>query len=184
MKRAIFILITVALITVVHGKAQAFWGGETRQNPSGLDVSSGYDVNTVTTITGTVVAPPARIDQSEHVQMTIATPQGEVTVLLGPSAYWERQGFTISRGQEISITGSRAQGKDGSLYLFAQKIDNTTSGVSLTLRSETGSPFWSRSGSGSGSGSGAGSGSGQRMGSGAGAGTAYRGGSMRGGGRR
>ena len=84
MKRVIFILVTFVLVVVAHGKAYAFWGSETRQNPSGLDVSSGYDVNTVTTITGTVITPPARIDKSEHIQMTIATREGTVTVMLGP----------------------------------------------------------------------------------------------------
>lgn len=182
MKRAIFIIIAFVLITVGHGEALAFWGSDTRQNPSGLDVTSGYDVNTVTTIRGTVLSPPAKIGQGEHTQMTIATQQGIVTVLLGPFVYWERQGFMISRDQDISITGSRAQGKDGSLYMFAQIIDNKTSGASITLRSETGSPLWSRGGAGSGSGSGVGSG--QHSGSGSGAGSGYRGGSMRGSGRR
>jgi len=178
MKRVIFILVTFVLVVVAHGKAYAFWGSETRQNPSGLDVSSGYDVNTVTTITGTVITPPARIDKSEHVQMTIATREGTVTVMLGPSLYWERQGFAINREQKISVTGSSAQGKDGSEYLFAQKLENITNNTTITLRAETGSPMWSRSGTGSGSGSTVGSGSGQRSGSG------YRGGSIRGSGRR
>lgn len=182
MKRAILVIVTFVMIAAGAGKAQAFWGSDARQNPSGLDVTTGYDVNTVTTMTGTVISPPARIGQSEHIQMTIATPQGVVTVLLGPSSYWERQGVTISRGQEIIMTGSCAQGKDGSLYMFAQKLDNKTSGVSLSLRSETGSPFWARSGAGSGNGSG--SGSAQHSGSGAGAGSGYRGGSIRGSGRR
>lgn len=178
MKRAIFIIVTLAMIATGRGEARAFWGSETRQNPSGLDVTTGYDVNTVTTIRGTVITPPARIDQSEHTQMTIAAKHGIVTVLLGPRAYWERQGFVINRGQEISISGSRAQGKDGSEYLFAQKLDNISNSTTITLRTETGSPLWSRSGSGSGSGAG------QRSGSGSGAGSGYRGGSMRGGGRR
>jgi len=182
MKRIIFIIVTLAMIAGGHqDEARAFWGSDTRQNPSGLDVTAGYDVNTVTTIRGTVISPPARIDQSEHTQMTVTTQQGVVTVLLGPWDYWQQQNFTVSRGQDVSITGSRAQGKDGSLYLFAQKLDNKTSGTSITLRAETGSPFWSRSGGGVGNGSGVG----QRSGSGAGAGYSYRGGGgMRGGGRR
>lgn len=178
MKRAVFIITTFVMIAFGQGKAHAFWGSETRQNPSGLDVTAGYDVNTVTTIRGTVITSPARIEQGDHTQMTITTPQGTVIVLLGPWAYWERRGLTISRDQEVNISGSRAQGKDGSEFLFAQKLDNITNSTTISLRTETGSPLWSRSGSGSGSGSG------QRPGSGSGTGAGYRGGSMRGGGRR
>jgi len=97
-------------------------------------------------------------------------------VLLGPWSYWERQGFTVSRDQEITVTGSRAQGKDGSVYLFAQRLENKNSGATVMLRSETGSPLWSRGG-------GSGNGGSQYSGRGGGAGSGYRGG-MSGGGRR
>jgi uncharacterized membrane protein YgcG len=180
MKKNIFILLTAMIVSGYH-EAYAFWGNDVHQSPSGLDVVAGYDVNTVTTIRGTVITPPAKVEKSEHTQMTIDTGQGTATVLLGPWVYWEKQGFTVKSGQEISIIASRAQGKDGSLYLFAQRLDNITGGTSVTLRSETGSPLWSRGG---GSGNTSGNGSGTRSGSGSGAGSGYRGGSMRGGGRR
>ncbi len=178
MKRALFIIVIFVMIAVVQGEARAFWGSEARQNRSGLDVAAGYDVNTVTTIRGTVITPPAKIEQGEHTQMTITTQQGTVIVLLGPWTYWEREGLMISRDQEVSISGSRAQGKDGSEYLFAQKLDNIANSTTITLRTETGSPLWLRSGSGYGSGVG------QSSGGGFGTGSGYRGGSMRGGGRR
>lgn len=181
MKRAIFVVATFLMIIAGYSEASAFWGSDSNQSKSGLDVAAGYDVNTVTTISGTVISPPARIDQSEHTQMSIATQQGTVTVLLGPWVYWDKQGFTISRDQEISITGSRAQGKDGSIYLFAQRLDNKTSGTTLPLRSESGTPMWSR-GAGASGGSGSGSGVGQNFGRPGGAGSGYRGGM--GGGRR
>ena len=180
MKQAIFVLITVAMIVSGRNEAGAFWGGNTSPGSTGLDVAAGYDVNTVTTLGGTVVTPPAKNDQSQHTQMTIATQQGAVNVLLGPWDYWEKQAFIVNMGQEISTTGSLAQGKDGSVYLFAQKLDNNTKSTSITLRSESGKPFWSRGGPATGSGNR----NGNRSGSGAGAGSGYRGGSMRGGGRR
>jgi len=179
MKRTIIaIVIFAAMIAGGHREALAFWGSNSGKSASGLDVAGGYDVNTVTTVSGTVITPPARIDQSEHVQMTIATQQGTITALLGPWSYWERQGFSIDRDQEINITGSRAQGKDGTLYLFAQRVDNITNGTTITLRSESGSPMWSRSSSGSGNRGG------QLSGRGSGGGSGYRGGGTRGGGRR
>ena len=176
MKRAIFILITFALLCGGGSEAGAFWGDDARQRPSGLDVAAGYDVNTVTTIRGTVITPPARAEKNEHTQMTIATGQGVVTVLLGPWSYWEQQGFTVSRDQEFSVTGSIAQGKDGSTYIFAQKLDNKTAGASLTLRSAAGTPSWSR-------GRGVVDGAGQNINRGAGGAAGSRGGTIRGGGR-
>jgi len=174
MKQVIFILIVCAMFSK---EASAFWGDSARQSTSGLDVAAGYDVNTVTTIRGTVITTPVKAEQGEHTQMTIATGQGITTVLLGPWSYWERQGFTINRDQEISITGSRAQGKDGSAYLFAQKLENKTVGETLSLRSDSGVPNWSRGRGG------AGAGAGQNSNRGVGGGAGYRGGSMRGGGR-
>ncbi|MDD2734786.1 MAG: DNA-binding protein [Desulfuromonadaceae bacterium] len=177
MKQVVVILIAVTLICGGASKTFAFWGDVARQSPSGLDVAAGYDVNTVTTIRGTVITPPAKADKNEHTQMTIATGQGVATVLLGPWSYWERQGFTVNRDQEISITGSRAQGKDGSTYLFAQKLENITAGSSLSLRSDSGVPNWSRGRGGGGGGGG------QNINRGTGGGAGYRGGAMRGGGR-
>lgn len=177
MKQRIFITIII-LIASAHS-AFAFWGSDSRDKNSGLDLAGGYDTNTVTRITGKIVAPPARHEGGEHTEMSLVTGQGSLTVILGPWSYWERQDFSLSKGQEISITGSRAIGKDGNAYLFAQKLEIFgDANRSISLRSESGTPAWSRSGSGAGMGSGAGTGTGRNGGGG------YRGGSMRGGGRR
>jgi hypothetical protein len=109
--------------------------------------------------------------------MSIAATQGTVTVVLGPWAYWEKQGFAITKNQDIAITGSLAQGKDGALYLFAQRLEDRSNGEKITLRSEAGTPLWSRTGSGNQNGNRLYNGSGQRTGSGG------RGSGMRGGGR-
>lgn len=175
MKNTILTIITIAMMLCSQREAVAFWGSNTTQNQSGLDVTTGYDVNTVATIRGTVLTSPSRVE-GQHTEMTMTTEQGIVTVLLGPWFYWEKQTYIITTGQEITVTGSKAQGKDGSVYLFAQKLDNNTKSGSITLRSETGKPLWG--------GVGAGNPKGQRLGNGSGAGSAYRGGSMRGGGRR
>jgi hypothetical protein len=178
MKQVLLATAILALLLSVSQTSHAFWGSDSREKSSGLDVAAGYDTNTVTTLRGTVITPPAKRDGSEHTEMTLSTQQGTVTVLLGPWSYWERQNFTVSRDQEISITGSSAQGKDGSQYLFAQKLHNTGNDTSITLRSDTGVPAWSRAGSG------AGNGAGQMNGRGSGGSTGNRGGGMRSGGRR
>lgn len=178
MKHLILAFATVITILSFCHTANAFWGSDSRDKESGLDLSKGYDTNTVTTIRGTITTLPARHKGSEHTDITVTSQLGVVTVLLGPWTYWERQNFPVAKDQEISITGSSALGKDGAHYLFAQKLENKTSGCTLVLRSDSGAPNWSRGGSGMGNGAGRGTnGSGYR-------GSGMRGNTMRGGGMR
>lgn len=168
--------IMIFIICILIGSSQAafaFWGNDSREKGSGLDIAAGYDANTVTTLQGKIVNPPAPREGSQHTEMTITTGQGVVTVMLGPWSYWQRQEFSVARDQEMIITGSRAVGKDGATYLFAQRLEIMGNGSrSITLRSESGVPAWSRAASGA------------RNGGGRNGGGAGYGGGMRGGGRR
>jgi hypothetical protein len=177
MKRHALILFA-AFLFFWSQDATAFWWDNSSDSASGLNVAAGFDVNTITTITGTVMTAPERKGQEQHTLMSVATPQGTVTVVLGPWEYWEKQKISITKNLELSITGSLAQGKDGALYVFAQRLENRGTGEIVTLRSETGVPLWSRSGVGNQGGNSQGSGNGQRYGAG------NRGSGMRGGGRR
>lgn len=151
MKRHLLILVSAGIFTFSQ-EAVAFWENSATDSTSGLNVAAGFDVNTVTTLNGRVVKPPQRKDASQHTEMSIATDHGNVTVVLGPWWFWKNQSITLSRDQEVAITGSRAQGKDGLMYLFAQRIDNRSNGQSVILRSESGAPLWAGSGSGKGRG--------------------------------
>jgi|GEM_PF-5059446 len=111
---------------------------------NGLNVASGFDVNTITTLTGKVAAPPERRGYGQHTELTVETTRGTVNAMLGPWWYWEKHGIGISMNQELSITGSMAQGKNGAYYIFVQRIENKSSKESVTLRLESGMPLWSR----------------------------------------
>lgn len=174
MKRYIFIFMLVTL-SLWKNEAAAFWGSDAKDSPSGLNVAAGFDVNTITTVVGKVTTLPESKGQEQHTEMTVAAGQGAVTVVLGPWWFWEKQAVTITINQELTITGSLAQGKDGALYLFAQRLENRSSGETVTLRSESGKPFWSRNGSGNQTGNRKLDGSGARTGAGS------RGSGMRGG---
>jgi hypothetical protein len=165
MKRHILIII-VAILSLWHRDATAFWGSDSTDTVSGLDVTAGFDVNTITTVTGTVVTPPERKGQEQHTVMTVAAAQGTVTAVLGPWSYWEKQTITIAKDQTLAVTGSLAQGKDGALYIFAQRLENRSTGETVTLRSESGKPFWSGAGPGGQNGAHQYNGSGPRSGSG------------------
>ena len=174
MKRYILIFF-VAFLSFWSREATAFWWNNSSDSASGLNVAAGFDVNTITTITGTVMTLPERKGQEQHTLMSIAAPQGTVTIVLGPWEYWEKQTIKITKNQDMTITGSLAQGKDGAIYVFAQRLDNLSNGETVTLRSETGAPLWSRSGTGNQGGNSQNSGNGQRYGAG------NRGSGMRGG---
>ncbi|MDA8412477.1 MAG: hypothetical protein M0023_01680 [Desulfobacteraceae bacterium] len=165
MKRNLLIFMCVVLC-LWHRPASAFWGSDSTDAASGLDVAAGFDVNTITSIAGTVTSLPERKGQEQHTVMVVATNQGAVTVVLGPWWHWEKQSFSISKNREIAITGSLAQGKDGAMYLFAQRLENPESGETLTLRSDSGKPLWSRNGSGNRNGGGPHGGMGSRPGAG------------------
>jgi len=145
MKQTILI-VAVMILSLWHQGASAFWGSDATESASGLNVAAGFDVNTVTTVAGAVLTPPERKGQSQHTVMTMSAPQGTVTIVLGPWWYWEKNALVITKNQEISVTGSLAQGKDGALYLFAQKVENRSAGETVILRSESGKPLWSRGG--------------------------------------
>lgn len=155
--------------------AEAFWGSDSSDAASGLNVAAGFDVNTITTVTGIVFTVPERKGQEQHTMMTVTAAQGNVNVVLGPWWYWEKQAITFTKNQDIAVTGSLAQGKDGALYLFAQQLENRNSGETIILRSESGKPLWSRGGAGNQNGNRPNAGSGPRSGSG------NRGSGMRGG---
>ncbi|OGR23936.1 MAG: hypothetical protein A2X83_03835 [Desulfuromonadales bacterium GWD2_54_10] len=176
MKRHILIFI-FAILSFCNHEASAFWGSSSTDSASasGLDVAAGFDVNTITTLSGMVMTPPESKGQEQHTVMSVAATQGNVTVVLGPWWYWEKQNFTITKKQDLTITGSLAQGKDGVLYLFAQRIENRSNGETVTLRSESGTALWSRAGSGNKPGTRQFNGSGPRSGAGS------RGGGIRGG---
>jgi hypothetical protein len=147
MKPYLFIFVC-ALLNFPPCEAAAFWGSDSTDSVSGLNVAAGFDVNTIATITGTVVTPPEHKGGEQHTVMAVATAKGAVSVVLGPWSYWEKQAINVTQHQELAITGSLAQGKDGAFYLFAQRVENHATGESVTLRSESGKPLWSGAGSG------------------------------------
>jgi len=170
MYRIIYLMAAFLIFTSLD--ASAFWGSEEKSD-SGLDLKAGYDANTVITVSGKLLSPASKTGNSEHTEMKIESKDGVYTVVLGPWSYWEKSGYKIENSSEISVTGSKAVGKNGEMFIFAKSLETRESGV-LNLRNNSGVPNWSR----------ANSSQSQRNGTGRG-GAGFRGGSMRGsGGRR
>lgn len=125
-------------------KAHAAWpftdGGPER---SGLDLSQGYDRNTVVTITGRVAALPD--NTADPVTVEVVAGSERLVVVLGPRWFLQDDDLDWKVGDQLVARGSRAQGKDGRSYLLAQWVTGP-SGASVVLRTPSGHPGWVRGG--------------------------------------
>lgn len=146
--RSSFILLLFCLMCPFP--SQAFWWGDSG-NRSGLNLESGYDANTVTTVSGRVISSPASLEQ-RHVQFELESGETRMVVILGPPRYWADNGIDLKIGDSVSVRGSKAQGKDGVVYLLAQKISAAARNSEVVLRNEDGRPAWAGSGMGRGAG--------------------------------
>lgn len=139
------LLISLLLLcSVWPAAAQAGWwfGKSSAWEQSGLDLEQGYDQNTVVTVTGTVVSLDEGAD-SDPVLAVIKTAGEPLSLVLGPRSFWQEQGLPLSPGDQISVRGSKAQGRDGVVYLLVQSFTRSGDGEETALRSRSGHPVWS-----------------------------------------
>ncbi|MDD1633502.1 MAG: hypothetical protein LUP91_15010, partial [Methylococcaceae bacterium] len=116
-QRLYILIAAAALLLVLGGTADAFWGfGDSgQQEKSGLDLEQGYDRNTVVKISGPVAVPPRSIAGGlMALEMSL---QGEqVVVVLGPAWYLQDDNLEWKVGDQVTVQGSFAPGKDGRAY--------------------------------------------------------------------
>lgn len=137
-----FMLFALCLNVLASGSAWAGFGfGGGNLGKSGLDFTKGYDINTVTTVSGSVLSSP-RTEENGNVFVDIKTATGVVTLSVGKSSEWEKKELHLRPNDQVSAKGSQAQGKDGKTYLMVQKLDNRSSGGQAVLRNERGGPTW------------------------------------------
>jgi len=139
-------MLTIALIALtallVSSPTEAFWGIGTSRSAtqSGLDLVQGYDRNTVVTVSGHVAAVPDA--STELVTVELAAGTEHLTVVLSPRWYLQDDNMDWKVGDQLTVRGARAQGRDGRNYLLAQQI-TVPGGGQLMLRSASGQPAWS-----------------------------------------
>jgi hypothetical protein len=137
------LIAAAALLLVLGGTADAFWGfGDSGEpNKSGLDLEQGYDRNTVVRISGPVAVPPRPL-AGGLIAFDLNLPGEQMVVVLGPAWYLQDDNLDWKIGDQVTVRGSLAQGKDGRTYLLTQRI-STPGGATIELRGENGSPSWS-----------------------------------------
>jgi hypothetical protein len=146
----IFIYLTAAFFLSSPLTAHAFWGSD-GDTQSGLNLETGYDANTVATITGRIVSLQIGEDRRNS-QVELESNGSRTIVVLGPHRYWSENGIALKTGDTVTVRGSKAQGKDGIVYVLAQKITDTSQNSSVSLRNESGRPVWAGGGMGNGQG--------------------------------
>jgi len=132
----------ILLNSLMFGTALAGFFGNDDKGKSGLDFTAGYDINTVTTMSGRVVSRPYS-GEKENVIIEIKSGNESLNISIGPGSYWEKKGIAINVNDDLSVKGSKAQGKDGKSYVLAQKLVNKTTGAQIDLRNDKGEPVWS-----------------------------------------
>lgn len=137
------LIAATALLLVLGGTADAFWGvGDTRgADKSGLDLETGYDRNTVVKISGPVAVPPRPL-AGGLIAFDLNLSGEQIVVVLGPAWYLQDDNLDWKIGDQVTVRGSLAQGKNGQTYLLSQRV-STPGGATIELRGENGSPSWS-----------------------------------------
>lgn len=138
----LIIIFAIILNCLLIGSVFAGFFGSDDKGKSGLDFISGYDMNTVTTMSGQVISLP-HSGEKENIIVEIKSGNQTVNIAVGPGSYWEKKGIAINLNDDISVKGSKAQGQDGKSYVLAQKLVNKTTGAQVDLRNDKGEPTWS-----------------------------------------
>lgn len=137
-------LLALCLVLLATSPAHPFWpfggGGD---SASGLDLNRGYDVNTVTTISGRVLSLAAE-EGGGPALVEVRAASGAIYCMVGPRWFWNDNGIPLQVGDEITARGSLSEGKDGRRYLLVQKLGNQRTGDEVVLRDDDGVPVWSR----------------------------------------
>jgi len=119
---------------------------------SGIRYPDGFDVNTV----GEVYGKVSGFSQPEQgpARFNLITNKETYIVITSPKWYWNDLDGKIRDGDKVGVTGSKALGKDGNLYVIAQEVKIPLSGKLLVFRGKDGGPLWRGPGGTSGGGSG------------------------------
>ena len=143
---------------------------------SGIHYPGGFDPNTVGEVRGKAFG--LSVPERGPVRFRLETGRETYTVLASPEWFWKDLNAELFDGAEIRVRGSKTLGQDSNLYIIAQRIRIGSSGRTMDLRDDGGSPLWKGSKAG-GMGAPGGFGSPMRGGGGMGSGPGGMGGRRR-----
>ncbi len=122
-----------------HGKGNDARGRGHGRNGSGMG-NRPADAHSVpadqwVTVSGKVV------DLSDN-ELTLQTDKGQIEIGLGPVWYWDEHGIEMKPGDEVSVSGFYSDDE-----FEPGKIVDSTTGASVVLRTDAGTPLWAGGGS-------------------------------------
>jgi hypothetical protein len=100
-----------------------------------------YDVHTETKMKGTVeeMKLPPKGSEKEVAHLLLKTGTDTLDVYLCPKSFLDDMGVSFSKGDEISLTGSKVRQGEADLVLAREVVKGTDT---LVLRDGKGNPIW------------------------------------------
>lgn len=100
-----------------------------------------YDLRTETKIKGIVedIKLPPKGSEKEIVHLLLKSDADTLDVYLCPKSFLDDMGMTFSKGDDISLTGSKIKQGDADLMLAREIVKGTDT---FMLRDEKGNPVW------------------------------------------
>ena len=101
-----------------------------------------YDAHTETKMKGTVeeVKLPPKGSEKEVAHLLVKTGADTADVYLCPKSFLDDMGVSFSKGDEITLTGSKVKQGEADLILAREVVKGTDT---LVLRDNRGNPVWS-----------------------------------------
>lgn len=106
----------------------------------GIAYPGGYDVNTVGSMRGKLLA--IEVPEDGPVRFLLASEGERWVVLTSPAWFWRMTEMQLAPGDSVVVRGSKTLGADGTLYLIAQEIRLPESGSAVLVRDRRGAPLW------------------------------------------
>jgi hypothetical protein len=125
------LLLAAGTLATVHAQ---------RRSPTGT--APNYDVATEVTLTGAIeeVKTIQGPGMQGGVHLMLKTAKETIEIDLGPESFQKKQNYKLSKGDDITVIGSRVK-RDGGDAVIARQI--TRGKETMTFRDEKGFPRWS-----------------------------------------
>jgi hypothetical protein len=133
--RSCLIIFQIFFLSVALG------GSSTAQKNQANPPGPKYDIQAEAKIKGVVddVKLPPKGSEKEIVHLTVKDASNSIDVYLCPKTFLDDMGMNFAKGDEVTITGSKAKQGDADLFLVREIVKGTDSFV---LRDEKGKPVW------------------------------------------
>ena len=130
-RSGIFLFLSIGVFLVVSVGAQK----------AARPVTPKYDLQTETKIKGTIeeVKLPPKGSEKEIAHLLVKNGADTVDVYLCPKAFMDDMGMEFSKGDEISLTGSKIKQGDAELFLTREIVKGNNT---FALRDAKGNPVW------------------------------------------